>query len=152
MSDAEEAAFAPIGAWRDFTAYRGALILPIDPEGRVLLQLRDRRAPVHPGEWGLFGGEVEAGETLREAALRELEEEIGVQAPANALRPFARLVSPTSRGRLYLFEAELDIGPADVRLREGAGFGFVERRDFARLDLLAATRVFLAAWTQARAA
>ena len=47
-------------------------------EGRVLLAARGR--PPLDGLWSLPGGLVEAGETLAEAALRELAEETGVLA------------------------------------------------------------------------
>ncbi|QIE56878.1 NUDIX domain-containing protein [Pikeienuella piscinae] len=143
----EEAGFAPLGPWREpFDVYRGALVIPVDPAGRVLLQLRDRWAPVHPGEWGLFGGAVEGDETLLEAAMRELEEETGLRPPAAEFRPFARIVSADSRRRLYTFEARIVATPADIILGEGAGFGFFEREDMMRLDLVPPTRVLLAAW------
>jgi ADP-ribose pyrophosphatase YjhB (NUDIX family) len=45
-------------------------------DGRVLLATRTRE-PAR-GLWSLPGGKVEAGETLEEAALRELREEVGV--------------------------------------------------------------------------
>ena len=44
-----------------------------------LLVVRRGRGPA-AGEWSIPGGRVEAGETLAEAALRELREEGGVEA------------------------------------------------------------------------
>ncbi|HLH11171.1 MAG TPA: NUDIX hydrolase [Methylovirgula sp.] len=46
--------------------------------GRVLLA--KRTAPPSAGAFSLPGGRVEAGESLEDAALRELEEETGVEA------------------------------------------------------------------------
>jgi 8-oxo-dGTP diphosphatase len=54
----------------------GALVH--DTAGRLLL-IRRGHAP-HAGLWSLPGGRVEPGETLAEAALRELMEEVGVAA------------------------------------------------------------------------
>lgn len=48
------------------------------PDGRVLLATRTQ--PPADRLWSLPGGKVEAGETLEEAALRELKEEVGVSA------------------------------------------------------------------------
>lgn len=47
-------------------------------QGRVLIARR-ARAPLQ-GLYSLPGGVVEVGETLREAALRELKEEVGLEA------------------------------------------------------------------------
>jgi ADP-ribose pyrophosphatase YjhB (NUDIX family) len=47
-------------------------------DGRVLLATRTK--PPAAGVWSLPGGRVEAGETLEQAALRELREEVGVEA------------------------------------------------------------------------
>lgn len=51
-----------------------------DPHDRVLLQLRDGNTPVAPHRWCIPGGAVEPGESLAEAAARELEEETGLRA------------------------------------------------------------------------
>ena len=47
-------------------------------EGRILLAARGK--PPSEGMFSLPGGMVETGETLGEAALRELREEVGVEA------------------------------------------------------------------------
>ena len=46
--------------------------------GQVLLIQRGR--PPHDGKWSIPGGKLKFGESAREAALRELEEETGVSA------------------------------------------------------------------------
>jgi 8-oxo-dGTP diphosphatase / 2-hydroxy-dATP diphosphatase len=47
-------------------------------DGQILLGMKKRGFGV--GRWNGFGGKVEEGETIEEAAHRELEEEVGVKA------------------------------------------------------------------------
>jgi len=147
MTDGER--FQIIGDWHDEAPLTGALIIPVDAEGRVLLQLRDYNTARYPGQWGFFGGKVEEGENLRATACREFLEEAGVVLEANALRPCFRMTSPEVRSNLYIFEAAVDLSPADIILGEGAGFAFVAPADFARLDLAAITKVVLGEWLEA---
>ena len=50
------------------------------PDGRIILQKRSRRKRIKPGLWDTsVGGHAHAGESLETAALRELEEELGVR-------------------------------------------------------------------------
>ena len=119
--------FPRFGDWSRPGDARGALVYVIDGEGRALMQLRDDRPGViHAGYWSPFGGGVEAGETLVQAALGEIEEETGLRLAPEALRPFGRVVSDAPRRtRLHAFVARQVFGPEEVRLGEGAGFALL---------------------------
>jgi 8-oxo-dGTP pyrophosphatase MutT (NUDIX family) len=61
-----------------------ALVLLPDQEGRGCFLLT-KRAPTlraHTGQWALPGGRMDAGETPEGAALRELDEEVGLKLGA----------------------------------------------------------------------
>lgn len=49
-----------------------------DKDGRFLMTSRPE-GKVYAGYWEFPGGKVEAGETLEEALVREMKEELGVQ-------------------------------------------------------------------------
>ncbi len=54
----------------------GALFIGRD--GKILLGLRAPSKKVWPCHWDTIGGRVEAGESLDEALVREVQEEVGV--------------------------------------------------------------------------
>jgi 8-oxo-dGTP pyrophosphatase MutT (NUDIX family) len=62
-----------------------ARVLPVDPDGRVLLL--HGWVPERPQEpfWFTVGGAAEEGESLRAAAARELREEAGIAVNAESL-------------------------------------------------------------------
>ena len=68
----------------------GALFL--DRSGRVLLGLRAPWKRAWPCHWDLIGGRVEAGESVEEALIREVEEEVGVTPSRYA--PLAAIPEP----------------------------------------------------------
>lgn len=55
------------------------------PDGAFLITRRSSRLKDHKGQWALPGGRVDPGETAIEAALREMDEEIGVRLPESAV-------------------------------------------------------------------
>lgn len=65
-----------------------AVALTATDEGRdtaLLLTLRASHLRAHRGQWALPGGRCDAGETPVEAALRELDEELGVRLAGDAV-------------------------------------------------------------------
>ncbi|MFK7914557.1 MAG: CoA pyrophosphatase [Pseudomonadales bacterium] len=54
-------------------------------DAAVLLTRRSARLRNHPGQWAFPGGRVDPGETLEQAALRELAEEVGLQLMPEAV-------------------------------------------------------------------
>ncbi|MFF4384440.1 NUDIX domain-containing protein [Kitasatospora sp. NPDC001547] len=93
-------------------------IVAMTPDGRVLLIERDW--PPFEGAWALPGGHVDPGETSRQAAARELEEETGVRVDAAALVQLGAWDEPDRdpRGR-YITVAYLAVVPADTPITAG---------------------------------
>jgi isopentenyl-diphosphate delta-isomerase type 1 len=59
--------------------HRVVHVLVFDSRGRLLLQKRSLKKDVAPGKWDTsVGGHVNPGEDIRDAALRETKEELGV--------------------------------------------------------------------------
>ena len=56
-----------------------------DGQAAVLLTVRASGLHRHSGQWALPGGRLDPGETPEAAALRELEEEVGLTLPAGHL-------------------------------------------------------------------
>ena len=60
-------------------------IFIINDDGKVLLQKRSANKRFSPNKWGLCAGHVEANESLENAALREIKEEVGLDITSKEL-------------------------------------------------------------------
>jgi ADP-ribose pyrophosphatase YjhB (NUDIX family) len=67
-------------------------------EGRVLLAQRGKTP--RPGRWGFIGGVQELGETVAEAAVRELYEETGAEGAAVATLGALDMIDRDGEGRV----------------------------------------------------
>jgi ADP-ribose pyrophosphatase YjhB (NUDIX family) len=94
-------------------------------------------------------GNLAAGETPREAARRELEEEVGICVPAELLEPACELVMAfeSKQDRAYFFELRVEPSTPDaiaIDRREVVWAAFCEEERLAQLDLTPHVRSYLA--------
>lgn len=102
-----------------------AIAIIRDPEGRTLWQLRDEGIGEYPGLWGLFGGGVEPGETPNRAIVRELQEELGLQA--TVLWDLGDFTHP--KWYLHVFLLEMEIQFDQLQLGEGQDWGLFDEEE-----------------------
>lgn len=125
-----------VRAVREVVRHRGSVaVLPVHDDGRLVL-VRQYRYPVDARVWELPAGRLDPGESVEEAARRELEEEVGLRP--RALEPLT--VFYTTPGfcdeTMHLFRAtglaSVAARPeADERIETGT-FTLAQARDMIR--------------------
>jgi mutator protein MutT len=98
-------------------------VIAFDANGRALILQRGVGAPWLPGKWNLPGGGIDAGESAKEAAIREIQEETGL----TPLAPW--LVGDfeyEAERRIAVFVAESCGGALDLNFESDAHAWVVE--------------------------
>ena len=125
---------------------RLAVVILVDPQGRLLLQERDSGAPINPDQWGMVGGHVEDGEDFEPAAYRELEEETGIRLGPGELtlwRDEEHSWEEGAQRRYTVWVGGTRLTDADIVVGEGRQIVFVAPDDVPGLDLAPSSRHFL---------
>ncbi|GAA2079387.1 hypothetical protein GCM10009801_36910 [Streptomyces albiaxialis] len=95
--------------------HRIAAVVCRDPEGRVLMHRRGADTERYPGCYDtVIGGGVDVGETYEAAAVRELEEEMGVRLPAPPRRVFKKIYAEEHGGPYWMAVHDARLGPAEI--------------------------------------
>ena len=114
--------------------------------GRVLLV--KRRNPPNKGKWALPGGLVELGETVQDAAIREIGEETGLNVRIEGLLDVQTDLHTDGRSRIEYHYILVDYlaTPVSGRLRlnsESSDYGWFARDQLGRLSMSRGTRAVL---------
>lgn len=102
------------------------------PSAQYLLQQRSAYKALLPGAWDILMGHVRAGETSKDALLREIDEEIGLP-----VLPGIRLAGSIlcrEEGHwidVYIVEARFYLHDLTLRENEVADVGFISREEMA---------------------
>jgi isopentenyldiphosphate isomerase len=86
-------------------------------KGEYLIQKRDKDKPLWPGMWAATGGAAIAGETSREAALREVEEELGIRPDPEQMVLLARIKRENFFTDIWSLRQEIDL--CDIVMQQG---------------------------------
>ena len=99
-----------------------ALVILEQTNGNIALQLRDDKPTIaHPNHWALFGGKIEAGEQPKQAALREIAEELTIQLQPQRLT-FLQKFELEPQKVHFLFHYPLEEELEQAQLTEGQRF------------------------------
>ncbi len=105
-----------------------AIVMVCDEAGRLLITRRALDKAWAAGWWEVPGGGACAGETTRQAAAREVMEEVGLDVSRGTLELLSsyRNDDPTFKDNYFgdIYRATLDFCAADVRLRENEATEF----------------------------
>ena len=118
---------------------QGASAIPVNPEGKILLQLRDDRPDLlYPNCWTTLGGGVEEGETFDQAIRRELLEKIELELPVKLWRVDESVIEIQGHQFLVanaIYVGRIDLPVSAIKLNEGQRLGYFGLDDLDNLQI-----------------
>ncbi|MBO5348274.1 MAG: NUDIX domain-containing protein [Clostridia bacterium] len=120
--------------------HRAVYAFIIDEKGNILLQKRSSNKKLWPNMWDVtVGGHVDAGEFGRQALIREVKEELGIEINDDDIKYLVGSTSINKQGDIinkhynecYLITKNIDISDIKIQIEEVS-----EVRYFSKKELL----------------
>lgn len=105
----------------------------VGPDGRLLIQQRADDKELMPGEWAATGGSAVMGEDSVHAAMRELEEELGITVPEKEMRFIRRLTRKNSFVDIWMAQADIPAEKLVLQPSEVADAKWIWPMDLLRM-------------------
>lgn len=111
-----------------------AIILEND-KGEILLYLRDNKPNIpFPHYWDLFGGHVEEGETVEEALVREVKEELDYDLKEYAFfKEYKCLEGDAYPNIKYVYVGKVNVPIEELILQEGEKLQFFSKEEISNV-------------------
>lgn len=93
-------------------------IVIINKEKKILLQKRSMNKLANPGQWGLTGGKVDAGEDTLTTAIRETNEEIGINLNKKELKFLCKYNTRKAVFIIYYIKKDINIEDCKMQTEE----------------------------------
>lgn len=115
---------------------------------KVLLHLRDDKS-LNPNLWAFFGGMSEANEEPLQTLKREIKEELNLRLRDKDIKYLCDYFNPDYSQHRYIYFIETEnLKDEDIKLAEGAGFGWFTLEQAFKLNLTKRTRQDLETFKQ----
>ena len=116
-----------------------ACIILYDKDKKVLLQHRTKYTKRLPDHWAFFGGSVKKGETPKEAAIREVKEELDFVSknPKLVMRQEYELNGERKIKNVFVEQCD---GKDSLNLHEGQGLGWYDIDETEDLKMISHER------------
>ena len=103
-------------------------VIIANAEGKFLLQMRDNTPGIRsPLLWSFFGGAMEEGEDVLQAAVREIGEELGLVTTTQDFASVGEIESEEQTQAIVRYKHPVEWGA--FKVFEGAGAGFFTREE-----------------------
>lgn len=123
--------------------HREVAVWIMNKKGEILLQKRAATKKQHPNKWALCAGHVDSGETVEQAIVREMEEEIGMKVTIDDLEFLCIYNEPAEMPEsniknfnfkyMYFLKTDWKIEDYKIRLEELSEVRYIPFEEFERM-------------------
>ncbi len=110
-------------------------VVIINKDKKILLQKRSMNKLSNPGQWGLTGGKIDAGEDNLTTAVRETYEEIGIIINKEELKYLCKYIDEKGLFIIYYVEKDINIEDCKIQTEELDKLEYFELDEISELNI-----------------